>query len=72
MTDRAQVQLVDAVVGLLVLVSIMALAPLMYNFTDMVVAEADPFSSLLLRLVLPLLIIGFVVSIGVSARRGGS
>jgi hypothetical protein len=68
--DRAKLQLVDAILSFAVFVSIMVLAPFFYRFVDMASNEADPFSSLLLQLTLPLLLISLLLSIGVSARRG--
>jgi len=67
--DRAQVQLVDVLLGAIVLVSILVTAPFYYNFIGMVSNEAGPFTSLLLQLVVPALFIGLVLSMGVSARR---
>lgn len=68
---RAAVQLVDAFLTFFVLVAILALAPFFNKFTNMVAAEADPFSSLLLRLFVPMLLIALIMSVGVSAKRGG-
>ncbi|RDZ65975.1 hypothetical protein C5B90_06405 [Haloferax sp. Atlit-12N] len=65
---RAELQLVDAVMGFFVLVAILALAPFTYQFIGMVSAESDPLTALLMQLIPPLLLIGLVVSIGVSAR----
>lgn len=69
--SRGQVQLVDVAMTFFVLVAILALAPTFFTFTDMAVGSADEFSGLLLRLVLPILLIALLISIGVSARRGG-
>jgi hypothetical protein len=71
MDDRGAIQLTDAVLSLFVLVAILALAPHFSTFTSMVASEADPFSSILLQLVVPGLLIGLILSIGTSARRGG-
>ena len=70
-TDRGALQLVDAMLTFFVLVSIIATAPFFIEFTSMVQSEADPFSSLLLGLFLPFIIIALVYSVGVSAKRGG-
>lgn len=67
---RAQVQLVDIILGLLTLVPILVLAPVIYKFISMVTSRSDPFTSLLLSLVVPLLLLSVIVSLGVSARRG--
>lgn len=66
---RGAVQLVDVVLTFFTLVPIIVLAPVFYKFTGMASSEADPFSSLLLQLVLPMLIIALIISVGVSARR---
>lgn len=63
------VQLSDAILGFVVLVSIVVLAPIMFEFTAMVQSAADPLSSLVLSLVVPLFIVALIISIGVSARR---
>lgn len=67
--NRAAVNLVDAVMTFFVLVGIMTLAPIIYRFVDMASGAADPFSSLLLQLVVPVLFIVLLLSVGVSARR---
>jgi len=67
--NRAAVQIVDVIMMLSVIVTIVVTAPFYYEFTSMVAAEADPFTSLLLQLVLPGIILGAILSIGVSARR---
>jgi hypothetical protein len=69
-TRRGQVALPDALLTMFVLVGIIVLAPIFYKFIGMVAASADPFSSLLLQLVVPLLLIALLLSVGVSARRG--
>lgn len=66
---RGRVQLVDALLSFFVLVAVIALAPQFYRFTAMAESSADPFSSLLLQLVMPTIIIGLMLSIGVSAAR---
>lgn len=68
--DRGQVQLVDAVLGLFVLVAILSLSPVLFTFIGWVRASGDPFSALLLGLVVPLLLLALILSMGVSARRG--
>jgi len=66
--SRAQVQLTDVVTGALVLVALIALAPFFYTFAGMASSTADPFSGLLLQLVVPVIFIGLLISIAVSAR----
>jgi len=68
---RGAVQLVDAFLTFFVLVAILALAPFFSKFTGMVSNAADPFSALLLQLFVPFMLIALILSIGVSAKRGG-
>lgn len=67
---RGAVQLVDAVMTVIVLVALIALAPYFAKFIGMITSSADPFSSLLFQLLLPLLFLALIVSVGVSARGG--
>lgn len=67
--DRGSVQLTDIMMTFLLVVALMVLAPTIYHFVEMVSGEADPLSSMLLQLVVPLFFIGLIVSVGVSARR---
>jgi divalent metal cation (Fe/Co/Zn/Cd) transporter len=71
LSNRGQVQLVDVMMSFFVLVAILATAPIWTEFVALVGSEADGFSGLLLELGLPLLILSLIVSVGVSARRGG-
>lgn len=66
---RAAVQLVDAIMAFVILVALVALAPIFFEFQAMVESSADPLSGLILTLVVPAFIIAMLVSIGVSARR---
>lgn len=70
--DRAAVNLADVILSLAVLVGLLVLAPYFYFFAGMATSEADPLSSLLLQLVVPVLFLGLIVSVGISARRGAS
>jgi hypothetical protein len=45
-------------------------APVWWTFIGMASGEADPFSSLLLQLFIPFIIVAIVLSVAVSARRG--
>lgn len=69
--ERGQIHLVDIVMTFFLVVAIIVLAPFFYEFTDMVSTEADPFSALLLELVLPILVIALIISVGISAKRRG-
>jgi hypothetical protein len=70
-SSRGQVQLVDVMMTFFVLVAILATAPFWSEFQSMVVPHADGLSELLLQLALPILFLALIVSVGVSARRGG-
>jgi hypothetical protein len=67
--ERAAVQLSDVVLTFFGLVALLALAPVFGRFTDMITQTADPFSSILVQLIIPGIIIGILLSVGVSARR---
>lgn len=62
-------QLTDAVLTFVILVAMVVLAPIIFEFTAMIQTEADPLSSMILSLVVPLFIVALVISAGVSARR---
>ena len=66
---RGAITLVDVILGVAVLVATLALAPILYQFIGMASAEADPLTGLVLQLAVPVLILGVVISMGVSARR---
>jgi hypothetical protein len=69
--SRAQLQIVDVVLTFIVLVAALVTAPFMYQFIGMVTSEADPFTTVVLQLVPPLIIVGLIISVGVSARSRG-
>lgn len=69
--DRGQVQLSDVITAFFVLVALMATYTFWNHFIGMVSSEADPFSTLILQLAVPFIVVSLVISIGVSARRGG-
>lgn len=69
--DRARVQYVDVVMSFATLVAFTAVAPWIYSAIAMATGVADPFSSVLLELTVPVFVIAMIVSIGVSARTRG-
>lgn len=69
MSDRASVQITDAIMAFVVVVALLALSPIFFEFSAMVSAEADPLSGLILQLVVPLFFVAVIVSVGVSAKR---
>jgi len=66
--ERGRINYVDVVLSFAVLVAFTAVAPWFYELLDMGVGELDAFSSVLLRLLMPLLLIVLLLSMGVSAR----
>lgn len=66
---RGAITLVDVILGVAVLLATLALAPILYQFIGMASAEADPLTALVLQLAVPVLILGVVISMGVSAGR---
>jgi hypothetical protein len=67
--DRAQIQLVDVALSFFVLIALVALAPIMYEFIAMINnSGAGGLTSLVLALVVPMLFIGLIVSAAVSGR----
>lgn len=70
MDMRGRIQLVDVVLTFIVLAALIGLAPTLNEFANMVASEADPFTTLLLSLFVPLLFISLLLSIGISARSG--
>lgn len=65
---RAAISYVDTVLTFAVLVMIAAVAPMLFNIYEMVRGVADPLTVALVALVVPMLIIGLIVSMGVTAR----
>lgn len=70
--NRGAIQLVDAVLTVFVLVSIIATAPIWYHFIDLLRSASgiSPFTKAVLSLLIPSLLIGLLLSVGISARRG--
>lgn len=64
--DRGAVELVDALLGFILLVAVVVTAPLWVKFTALAAGSVDPFSSLLLQLTVPLLLLALVVGAGVA------
>lgn len=69
MTDRGVVHLSDLIVTLVVLAAAIGTAPIYYDMIGDLSSSADPFSQLLLQLVVPFIFIAIVISVGVSAMR---
>jgi len=69
MYDDAKVQISDVIIIAVVSIAMIALAPVYYDLIERITLAADPLSALLLQLIIPLIFLGLVISIGVSARR---
>lgn len=69
MDDRGSVQITDAIMAFAIVVALLALAPVLFEFTAMIGGEADPLSGLILQLVVPLFFVAVIISVGVSAKR---
>lgn len=69
MSDRAKVHVSDLIMAVVVSAAALALAPVVYDLVGDLSASAGPLSSMLGMLVVPLIFIGIVVSVSVSARR---
>lgn len=69
MNDRAKIHVSDVVMATVVTVAALALSPVIYDLAGLIAADAGPLGSMLALIVVPLLLIGIVVSVGVSARR---
>ena len=69
MNDRARVHVPDAVMAAAVSVAILGTAPVYYDLISMLSTESGPLGTLLLELVVPFMLVGVIISVGVSARR---
>jgi len=68
MNDRAEISYTDVVLVFATLVSFSVVAPWVFQVQSMLRSAADPLTSVLVGLLLPLLLIGLIYSMGVSAR----
>lgn len=69
--DRGEVNLADVFMTFFLLIAFVVSYPFISDFVAMVTPEADPFSALLLRFTIAAIPIVLIISVGVSARRGG-
>lgn len=65
---RARISMVDVIMTFVVLVSLVGVAPWLYDIVGMLQNPADALTATLLALFLPLLFIALILSMGVSAR----
>lgn len=68
MDHRARVNYVDMVMLFASLVALVATAPWLFQFVTDIQAVSDPFTSVLVGFIPAMLVIGLIVSAGVSAR----
>lgn len=66
--NRGQVHYVDVILAFAVLVSFVGVAPWVYSAIGMATDVVDPLSATLLKLSVPIMVIGMIISLGVSAR----
>lgn len=64
------IHITDIVAGAAVVIAATLLAPVYTDLLDTFAGSAGSLTELLVALFLPLLFLGIIVSIGVSARRG--
>ena len=69
MNDRGRVHVPDAVMAVAVSVAVLGTAPVYYDLIGTLSSESGPLGSLLLELVVPFMLVGVIISVGVSARR---
>lgn len=65
---RARISYVDIVMATATLVALLAILPFMTDVVDMIHAAGDPLTDTLATLTLPLILIGLLLSLGISAR----
>lgn len=66
--DRAAISYIDVVMTFATLVMIGVVGPMLFNVYGMAQSVVDPLTAALFALVVPSLIIGLIISMGVAAR----
>lgn len=66
--DRGAIRYVDVVLTFATLIMVAAVAPMIFTIFDLIQGVADPLTVALINLLVPLLIIGLMISMGVAAR----
>lgn len=66
--DRARIGYVDAVLAFATMAAFAIVAPFFYRVIEMLRGYADPLTSVLIGILVPMLLIGLLYSMGVSAR----
>lgn len=65
---RGKISYVDVVMSFSVLVVLVGVAPWLWQIIGMINSQVDPLTGALLTLFLPLIFVGLLLSMGVSAR----
>jgi len=66
--DRARIGYVDVVMAFATFVAFAAVSQWIFDIVDMLRQQVDPLTSVLVGLLIPMLLIGLLYSVGVSAR----
>jgi cellobiose-specific phosphotransferase system component IIC len=69
MNDRARIGYVDVVLAFATFVAFASVSEFIFRIIDMLRQQVDPLTSVLVGLLVPMLLIGLLYSVGVSARR---
>jgi len=69
MDRRARIGYVDVVLAFATFVAFATISDWIFNIISMLRAEVDPLTSVLVGLLVPMLLIGILYSVGVSAKR---
>lgn len=69
MSERAKIHVTDVVMAAVTTIAALGLAPTLYDLGGELSASAGPLGQMLVMLVVPVILLGLVVSAGVSARR---
>jgi len=66
--DRARIGYVDVVMAFATFVAFAVVSQWIFDIVDMLRQQVDPLTSVLVGLLIPMLLIGLLYSVGVSAR----
>jgi hypothetical protein len=69
MDRRARIGYVDVVLAFATFVAFATISDWIFNIISMLRAEVDPLTSVLVGLLVPMLLIGILYSVGVSAKQ---
>lgn len=66
--DRGKISYVDVIMSFSVVVTLLLVAPFLFEIVGILQSETDPLTGVLLALVVPFIFISLFLSMGVSAR----